>query len=94
MYRPEKFPANSEFEKHIDYFINLPDDLVSHIVLVGFAFMVKFRTFISCHPQHSEDDITSGVYGCVRDGQVAFDGEIVPIENNEKQKQIAVILRS
>lgn len=45
-------------------------------------------------PQHSEDDITSGTYACVRNGQVAFDAEIVPIADNDRQKKIAALLRS
>lgn len=101
-------------KQHIDYFTNLPDDLASHITLVGnrvgrkimevmnprpmrVGFVVHgFIPHVHYHviPQHSEDDITSGVYGCVRDGQVAFDAEIVPIADNEKQKQIAALLRS
>ena len=100
--------------EHIDYFTNVPDDLASHIILVGNKLGRKImetmvpkpmRVGFVIHgqiphvhyhviPQHGEDDITSGVYGCVRDGQVAFDAEIVPIADNEKQKQIAALLRS
>ena len=44
-------------------------------------------------PQHNEDDITSGAYAHVCHGLVAFNAENVPIADNEKQKEIVVLLK-
>ncbi|MEM6782057.1 MAG: HIT family protein [Pseudomonadota bacterium] len=45
-------------------------------------------------PQHSEDDITSGVYATIREQKVQFDAELVPIADNNEQQKIADTLRS
>lgn len=45
-------------------------------------------------PQHSEDDITSSAYACVRNGEVAFDATRVDLADDESQRHTAALLRS
>lgn len=97
---------------HIDHFIDIPDDLAVHIILIGqkigrtiqqklnpkrVGFAVAGFGVAHAHyhvvPMWDEFDVTSAQYAVIKDGEIVFTMDHVPVADAARQQELVNLLK-